>query len=235
VLPIALAALAACSRPPAPVVYACAGGDSLAVAFWPRFAELRLPPDRVVRLPPERAASGARYSDGRYTLHTKGDEATLERGTRILLAGCRVRGSVMPPDSMLTPTRARALADSLATTVAGREPERRTLGGAPGGTAGQELRLWAAAGRPVVLRVRERGQSDSTEMSYFFVDGRLEVVRGPATQYVFRDTTLIFWTTDSLQPLADLPLRDMEARQHFVLGEVRQYLAMFGLEPEGGP
>lgn len=217
------------------MVYACAGGDSLAVAFWPRFAELRLPPDRVVRLPPERAASGARYSDGRYALHTKGNEATLVRGTRTILADCRVRGSVQPPDSMLTPVRAWALAESLGASVAGREPERRTLGEARGGAGGQDLRLWAEAGRPVVLRVRERGQADSVGMSYYFVDGRLEVVRGPATQYVFRDTTLIFWTTDSLQPLADLPLRDMEARQHFVLGEVRQYLAMFGLEPENGP
>ena len=53
-------------------------------------------------------------------------------------------------------------------------------------------------------------------------------------QYVFRDTLLIFWTTDSLQPVADIPLRDMVARQNFVLGEVRQYLAMFGLDQGSG-
>jgi hypothetical protein len=65
---------------------------------------------------------------------------------------------------------------------------------------------------------------------YYFTGGRLEVVRGPVSQYVFRDTTLILWTTDSLQQVADVPLRDMVARQNFVLGEVRQYLAMFGVE-----
>lgn len=207
----------------------------MAVAFWPRFAELRLPPDRVVRLPPERSASGARYSDGRYTLRTKGDEATLDRGAHTLLANCRVRGTVQPPDTMLTPMRAWALAESLGASVTGREPERRTVGGERGGAPGRELLLWSDAGRPVVLKVAKSGRADSTEQTYYFLDGRLEVVRGTATQYVFRDTTLIFWTTDSLQPLADLPLRDMADRQHFVLGEVRQYLAMFGLEPEDQP
>lgn len=94
------------------------------------------------------------------------------------------------------------------------------------------ISLWVASGRPVRLTVSEPGDSGRSGglSSYYFRDGRVEVVRGPQTQYVFRDTTLIFWTTDSLRPIPDIPLRDMVARQNFVLGEVRQYLAMFGIE-----
>jgi hypothetical protein len=84
----------------------------------------------------------------------------------------------------------------------------------------------------VKLSVTER--TDAGSMSgqtiYYFIGGRLAVVRGPVSQDVFRDTTLILWTTDSLQHVEDVPLRDMVARQNFVLGEVRQYLAMFGVE-----
>jgi hypothetical protein len=94
------------------------------------------------------------------------------------------------------------------------------------------LSLWADSGRAVKLTVTEpngAGVMDS-RTEYYFVGGRLEVVRGPVSQYLFRDTTLILWTTDSLQRAAEIPLRDMVARQNFVLGEVRQYLAMFGVD-----
>lgn len=231
-----MAGLAACSHPLPTVTYLCEGGDSIVAGFGPRFAELHLPPDRVLRLPPVPAASGARYSDGRYALHTKGGEAVLERGGEPLLSGCRSKGAAPLPDTALTPLRARAVADSIDATLERVEPVARTLQPEQPGWQPRVLSLWADSGRPVKLRVTDPASNGVTSgfTDYYFVDGLLQVVRGPVTQYVFRDTTLILWTTDSLQPVADIALRDMQARQNFVLGEVRQYLAMFGLEQERG-
>lgn len=231
-----LVASAACSHPLPTITYRCEGGDSIVAGFGPRFAELHLPPDRVLRLPPVPAASGARYSDGRYALHTKGDEAVLERGGAPLLAGCRSKGAEPLPDTALTPLRARTVAESLDATLDSVKPAERTLQPEQRGWQPRVVSLWADSGRPVKLRVTDAVATGVTPgfTDYYFVDGLLQVVRGPVTQYVFRDTTLIFWTTDSLQPVADVPLRDMAARQNFVLGEVRQYLAMFGLEQKRG-
>ena len=86
-------ALQACSRPLATTTYQCAGGDSIVAGFGPKFAELHLPPNRVVRLYPEPAASGARYSDGRYAVQTKGGEALLEPGGKVVLQRVSCRGS----------------------------------------------------------------------------------------------------------------------------------------------
>jgi len=195
---------------------------------------LHLPPNRVLRLPLERSASGARYSDGRYALHTKGDEAILERGGKVVLRECRVGGqpSVEVQDTVVTPEWARAMADSIDVVVDTVKPAVRTLPPEHRGWKPRVISLWVASGRPVRLSVSEPGDSGRSSglSSFYFRDGRVEVVRGPQTQYVFRDTTLIFWTTDSLRPIPDIPLRDMVARQNFVLGEVRQYLAMFGIE-----
>jgi membrane-bound inhibitor of C-type lysozyme len=230
----ALLSAAACSRPLATTTFLCQGGDSIVVGFGPRHAELHLPPDRVVRLQPVQAASGARFSDGRYALHTEGGEALLERGGDVVLRGCRSAGAAPEPDTVLTPRRARAVAESINAVVGAAEPAVRTLLPEQRGWQPRVLRLWADSGRPIKLSVTEptaAGVMDR-ETDYYFVGGRVEVVRGPVTQYVFRDTTLIFWTTDSLQPIADVPLRDMVARQNFVLGEIRQYLAMFGIGQE---
>jgi membrane-bound inhibitor of C-type lysozyme len=228
-------ASSACSRPLPTTTFLCAGGDSIVVAIGPRFAELRLPPDRTVRLYTEPAASGAKYSDGRYTLHTKGGEALLEQGGDVVLRDCRTAAAipVAESDAALTPVLAKAIADSIDSLTAPREPETRTLQPEAAGWNPRVLSLWADSGRPVKLSVTDPAAVGARDgvTRYYFVAGRLEVVRGPVSQYVFRDTTLILWTTDSLQQIADIPLRDMVARQNFVLGEVRQYLAMFGLEP----
>lgn len=222
----------ACSRPLATTAFVCPSGDSIVAAFSPRYAEVHLPPDRIVRLPLARAASGAKYSDGRYTLSTKGTEAALERGGDVMLSGCRSTSAAQEVDSMVTPTRATAVADSIDSLAASREPATRLLQPEQRGWEPRALSLWAEDGRPIKLSVTEPSEAGkmNRRTDYYFVDGRLEVVRGPVSQYVFRDTTLILWATDSLQHVADIPLRDMVARQHFVLGEVRQYLAMFGVE-----
>jgi membrane-bound inhibitor of C-type lysozyme len=43
---------------------------------------------RVFTLPQVKAASGARYSDGSVTIHTKGDEAFVEVGNTVLFRNC---------------------------------------------------------------------------------------------------------------------------------------------------
>ena len=241
VLVVAVPATAACSKPVPGKTYACEGGDSIVVAIGPRYAQLRLPPDRIVRLYPERTASGASYSDGRYTLRTKGTEALLERGGDVILRDCR-SGTVEARPDLATevapsPDRARAVADSIDSLTVSLTPMTRKLEPEARGKAPRVLSLWADSGRPVKLSVTEPAVAGGTDgaNTYYFVGGRLEVIRGPVSQYLFRDTTLILWTTDSVHQAAEIPLRDMVARQNFVLGEVRQYLAMFGIEPGGSP
>ncbi|HEX5005393.1 MAG TPA: MliC family protein [Gemmatimonadales bacterium] len=229
----ALLAIAGCSRPLPTVTYACEAGDSIVAAFGERYAELHLPPDRVVRLPSVRAASGASYSDGRFTLRTKGTEAVLERGGTVVRRDCRTDSGAPVPDTALTPVLARQLIDSIDALAATMDSATRRLEPEARGWEPRVLRMWADSGKPLKLVVTEPDASGRMEgrSGYYFVDGRLQVVQGPTSQYIFRDTTLIFWSTDSLQRAVDLPIRDMVARQNFVLGEVRQYLAMFGLEP----
>ena len=205
------------------------------VAIGPRYAQLHLPPDRIVRLYPERTGSGASYSDGRYTLRTKGTEALLERGGDVILRGCRSGGAAadsVVADAAPSPARARAVSDSIDSLTVSLTPMTRKLVPEAQGRDPRVLTLWADSGRPVKLSVTEPAATGGAGglTSYYFVGGRLEVVRGPVSEYLFRDTTLILWTTDSLHQGAEIPLRDMVARQNFVLGEVRQYLAMFGVE-----
>ncbi len=59
-------------------VYESPGGPALTARFDSEGVWLFLP-EGTVQLPPVPAASGARYSDGAITLHTKGEEAILSR------------------------------------------------------------------------------------------------------------------------------------------------------------
>lgn len=199
----------------------------------PQYAELYLPPDRVVRLFPERVASGVRYGDGRYALHTKGNEALLERGGKVVLQSCLSSAVVPEADSLSSADREAEVVDSIERITAAGTPQVRRLQPEMRGWEPRVLSLWADSGRPVKLTVTEPDGSGrmNRQTAYYFVGGRLEVVRGDVSQYFFRDTTLILWTTDSTHQAAEVPLRDMVARQNFLLGEVRQYLAMFGVEP----
>lgn len=233
VIAAVLSLVVGCSRPPAPTVFLCDGGDSLVVAFRDDAADLHLPPDRTVRLPREPAASGERYSDGRHAVHRQGEEALYERGGKVQLRGCRVAGAAEAvADTATTPEWATLLADSLDSVSAALTPALRQLQPEARGWEPRSLRLWSDSVHPLRLEVAEpTGPGpEAVKTDYYFVEGRLAVVRGPVNQYVFRDTALILWTTDSTQAPPDLPLRDMVARQNFVLGEVRQYLAMFGVD-----
>lgn len=228
---LAAITVAACAKPVPITTYVCEGGDSLLVGFAETHAELRLPPDRVVRLPAVRSASGVRYSDGRYTVHTKGDEALMEQGGELVLRSC-LKAGASRPDTALTPARAMAEAEAIDRRLASVTPQENTLARERPGWDPRIVRLWSEAGAPILLTVTE--PTDAGRMtglsSYYFREGRVAFVRGPLNRYVFRDTVLVFWVDDSLRALADVPPRDLEARQQFLLAEVRQYLAMFGVE-----
>lgn len=233
---LAAVAVAACARPISTTTYVCEGGDSLVVGVAESHAELRLPPDRVVRLPAVRSASGVRYSDGRYTVHTKGDEALMEQGGEVVLRDCLKVGAVRP-DTALTPARAMAEAEAIDRRLASVTPQEKSLDPERRGWDPRIIRLWSDTGTPILLTVTEPTNSGRMTglSSYFFRDGRLAFVRGPLNRYVFRDTVLVLWVDDSLRPLVDIPPRDLEARQQFLLAEVRQYLAMLGVEGPAAP
>jgi len=97
---IATIALAACSSwfsksgerpryPPDATVYKCDAGKELVVRYIDGGkSALVIYPERDFRLDQVPAASGVRYTNGRTTLHTKGESATLEEGGQILFGEC---------------------------------------------------------------------------------------------------------------------------------------------------
>ena len=78
------------SRYPADaVIYKCEGNKQLVVRYVDDGkAAIVMYPDRDFRLDQVRTASGARYSNGRTTLATKGDELLLEEDGKTLFANC---------------------------------------------------------------------------------------------------------------------------------------------------
>ena len=72
------------------VVYKCDAGKQLVVQYLDGGKSAMIWfPDREFRLDPVVAASGARFSNGRTTLYTQGDEASLEDGTQRTHADCK--------------------------------------------------------------------------------------------------------------------------------------------------
>ena len=71
------------------VIYKCEANKQLVVRYLDGGkAALVMYPDREFRLDAVRTASGARYSNGRTTLVTKGDEALREEDGKTLFANC---------------------------------------------------------------------------------------------------------------------------------------------------
>ncbi|MCU0803979.1 MAG: MliC family protein [Burkholderiales bacterium] len=81
------------SAPPLPadaVVYQCDQGKRLVVRFPPGAKHVVVMlPDREFRLDQTASGSGIRYSNGRTTLHAKGEEAFLEEGATTTFANCK--------------------------------------------------------------------------------------------------------------------------------------------------
>lgn len=71
-------------------IYKCDDAKQLPVRFEKdgKSAMIILP-EREFRLDQIQAASGARYSNGRTTLNTKGTDASLEEGSKTLYANCK--------------------------------------------------------------------------------------------------------------------------------------------------
>lgn len=72
-------------------IYQCDESKQLVVRYVDGGkAAMVMYPDRDFRLDQVSAASGARYSNGRTTLDTKGEEALLEEGGKTLFANCKI-------------------------------------------------------------------------------------------------------------------------------------------------
>lgn len=72
-------------------IYQCDASKQLVVRYVDGGkAAIVMYPDRDFRLDQVPTGSGARYSNGRTTLATKGDEALLEEGGSTLFANCKL-------------------------------------------------------------------------------------------------------------------------------------------------
>jgi membrane-bound inhibitor of C-type lysozyme len=100
-VPIAFLVLAACSQMPgaspssAPpgsrqFEYRCADGTKFDVLMWPSGDKAKLELDGIMyELKPARSGSGAKFSDGTTTYWSKGRDATIERGGKVVHRDCR--------------------------------------------------------------------------------------------------------------------------------------------------
>ncbi|MDH4440657.1 MAG: MliC family protein [Rhizobium sp.] len=87
----------------ADIRYACENGTALVVAFSANAADITLPDGAKVSLPQQVSASGFWYSNGRYELRGKGDDAQFTIG-RMTPIPCKVDGQ--PADLFDRSTRA---------------------------------------------------------------------------------------------------------------------------------
>ena len=72
-------------------LYQCAGGKQFAVRYTGerQSQAMIILPEREFRLDQAAAGSGVRYTNGRTTLISKGDEVELEEGGSMLFASCK--------------------------------------------------------------------------------------------------------------------------------------------------
>lgn len=82
-------------RIPADVtVYQCDGGKQLLVRYsGDRGYAMVILPEREFRLDGVPSGSGARYSNGRTVLSTKGEEASVEEGGSAIFANCKLKSA----------------------------------------------------------------------------------------------------------------------------------------------
>lgn len=91
-----------------PVMYECEGGRLLEVSYAAGEARLTLPLE-VLTLPEVVAASGARYSDGRTTLYTQGNEAFIEVDGQRTYANCITQDASLTPAAEPIPAPAQSV------------------------------------------------------------------------------------------------------------------------------
>jgi membrane-bound inhibitor of C-type lysozyme len=79
--------------PPGATAYKCDGNKDLYVRYVDGGkSAMVIYPEREFRLDAAETGSGARYTNGRTTLRTKGSEATLEEGSAIVYSNCKSGG-----------------------------------------------------------------------------------------------------------------------------------------------
>ncbi len=71
-----------------PVLYRCKGGKTFQAEFGINLVNLQLKRDQIFNLTSVKSASGNRYSDGKVTLYTKGEEAFIEVNKKVTHDGC---------------------------------------------------------------------------------------------------------------------------------------------------
>ncbi|WP_053955512.1 hypothetical protein [Inediibacterium massiliense] len=94
----------------------------------------------------------------------------------------------------------------------------------------QTLTLWSQNGKPVKLVVTEA--DDTGKMAgtsdYYFQNGQLIILRAPFAYYVFKDNKLVLWLNENMEPLNDIPQKDMEDAEKNIINYVNNiYLKSF--------
>ena len=70
------------------IIYRCKGGKTFQAEFLGNKVNLQLKRGKILNLPAVITGSGAKYSDGKITLFTKGEEAFIEFKQKITHDGC---------------------------------------------------------------------------------------------------------------------------------------------------
>lgn len=79
--------------PPGATAYKCDGGAELFVRYLDGGKSVMvIYPEREFRLDAVETSSGARYSNGRTTLTTKGNAAALDEGSNVVYSNCKSGG-----------------------------------------------------------------------------------------------------------------------------------------------
>lgn len=210
------------------VAYHCAAGATVTVTYGPDWAEVTLG-TRSSRLNQVPAASGVRYTDGRWTWHVKGSEGILSGiAGEIFARDCRAQ-SVESPGQLIE--QAMELVRHIDARLPALRVLRRTQAMPRRGAEPRRLILWLERGKPVKVLATEPTESGQMigQSEYYFADGRLRFVRHPFARYVLRDGRLLLWLDEHMKALTGLPARDFQARERSLLSESRRYLRLFGL------
>lgn len=99
------------------------------------------------------------------------------------------------------------------------------------GQEARRLTLWLEDGVPRKLLVTEPDESGRMlrESHFYFVQGEVRVVQQPNDAYAFDADRILVWTDESLVPLVDITPETRMTREHQVVEQARQWLALFGL------
>ena len=95
----------------------------------------------------------------------------------------------------------------------------------------RRLSLWLEDGVPRKLTVSAPTDASSMlgESVFWFVQGEVRVVQQPNDAYAFAADRMLVWTDESLTPVTDVTPEARMIREHEVIEQARQWLALFGV------